>query len=122
MKSIYINQVGFTKTAPKKAVLNFPAERFEIRTADGECVFSGNVSEFGKDKISGEETFVADFSEFQGEGRFTVNAQDAASVSFEIKDSIYDGLMKDVCKCFYYLRCGDALSKEFAGDYYHKPC
>ena len=122
MKSIYINQVGFTKTAPKKAVLNFPAERFEIKTISGECVFSGNVTEFGKDKISGEETFVADFSEFQSEGRFTVNAGDAASVSFEIKDSIYAGLMKDVCKCFYYLRCGDALSKEFAGDYYHKPC
>jgi endoglucanase len=30
--------------------------------------------------------------------------------------------MKDVLKCFYYLRCGDALTKEYAGDYYHKPC
>ena len=53
MKSIYINQVGFTKTAPKKAVLNFPAERFELKTISGECVFSGNVTEFGNDKISG---------------------------------------------------------------------
>ncbi|MBE5824045.1 MAG: glycoside hydrolase [Butyrivibrio sp.] len=122
MKSIYINQVGFTKNSPKKAVLGFPAERFEVRTAGGECVFSGNVKEFGKDNISGEETFVADFSEFQGEGKFTVNAGDASSLSFDIKEDIYDGLMKDICKCFYYLRCGDALTKEYAGDYYHEPC
>ena len=30
--------------------------------------------------------------------------------------------LKDICKCFYFLRCGDALTKEYAGVYYHKPC
>ncbi|RKM62056.1 glycoside hydrolase [Butyrivibrio sp. CB08] len=122
MKQIYLNQVGFTKTGSKKAVLNFPAERFELVSTGGETVYSGNVTEFGRDKISGEETFVADFSQFSDEGSFAVRAGDTSSATFKISDDVYGTLFKDLLKCFYYLRCGDALSKEFAGEFYHEPC
>ncbi len=122
MKHIYINQVGFTKDSTKKAVLNFEAEEFEVKNKAGEKLFSGKVTKFGTDKISGEETFIADFSDFKEEGSFVVCAGDIASAGFTISDAVYHKLMKDVLKCFYYLRCGDALTKEYAGDYYHKPC
>ncbi len=122
MNKIFVNQVGFFKEAPKKAILNFDAPEFEIVDQDGNKVFSGETNHFGTDEISCEDAFVADFSSFAGAGKYRVVAGGESSALFEISDNAYDKLMKDICKCFYYLRCGDALDKQYAGDYYHKPC
>lgn len=122
MDKIYLNQVGYFSESEKRAVLNFKADDFEIENADGNCVFKGKVSHFGTDDISGEDTYVAKFSDFKTEGTYRIKAQDGISAAFTISDKPYAKLMKDICKCFYYLRCADALDKEFAGEYYHKPC
>ncbi len=122
MRRIFTNQVGFFPGSPKKAVLDFPCEEFDVRTVDGKIVYTGNVTHFGSDEVSGEDTYVADFSDFTEEGEFRVLAGDAESLPFVIGPNAYDSLMRDVCKCYYYLRCGDALSKDYAGDYYHEPC
>ena len=122
MNRIFTNQVGFFPGSPKKAVLDFPCEEFDVRTVDGKIVYTGNVTHFGSDEVSGEDTYVADFSDFTEEGKFRVLAGEAESSPFVIGPNAYDSLMRDVCKCYYYLRCGDALSKDYAGDYYHEPC
>ena len=122
MKKVFVNQVGFLSSAPKKAVLNFAASEFEVIDENGKKVFGGEVEHFGTDEISGEDTYVADFSVLTEKGKYKVVADGNESVSFEVSDNVYDKLMKDICKCFYYLRCGDALTKEFAGEYYHEPC
>ncbi len=122
MSRIFTNQVGFFSGSPKKAVLDFPCEEFDVRTVDGKIVYTGNVTHFGSDEVSGEDTYVADFSDFTEEGKFRVLAGEAESSPFVIGPNAYDSLMRDVCKCYYYLRCGDALSKDYAGDYYHEPC
>lgn len=122
MKKVFVNQVGFLSRAPKKAVLNFAASEFEVIDENGKKVFGGEVEHFGTDEISGEDTYVADFSVLTEKGKYKVVADGNESVSFEVSDNVYDKLMKDICKCFYYLRCGDALTKEFAGEYYHEPC
>ena len=122
MAKVLLNQVGFTKNSAKKAVLDFEATDFQIKNDKGESVYSGKVQHFGTDEISGEDVSVADFSELTKEGTYKLFSGDAESVTFAIGDNVYDKLMKDICKCFYFLRCGDALTKEYAGDYYHKPC
>ena len=122
MKEIYNNQVGFLPGDSKKAILNFKADNFDITDLNGNVVFSGSTCHFGTDEISGEDTYIADFSDFSAPGKYMVSADGTVGTYFEISNNIYDSLMKDVCKCFYYLRCGDALSKEFAGEYYHEPC
>ena len=122
MKKVFVDQVGFLPESSKKAVLNFEASDFEIVSENGNAVFSGKVKHFGSDEISGEDTYVADFSDFKDEGRFTLVAGGNKSTTFEISSKAFDKLMKDICKCFYFLRCGDALTKEFAGEYYHEPC
>ena len=122
MKKVLIDQVGFLPESAKKAVLTFETSEFEVISDQGESVFKGNVTHFGKDEISGEDTYVADFSELKENGRYKVLAGGEESLTFEISDRVYDKLMKDICKCFYFLRCGDALDKEHAGVYYHKPC
>ena len=122
MKTVYVNQVGYLISSAKKAVLNFDAPSFDVIDEKENVVYSGKVTHFGTDEISGEDTYVADFSDFNKAGRYKVAADGVKSVSFEVADSAYNKLMKDLCKCFYYLRCGDALDKKYAGEYYHGPC
>ncbi|MCR4758412.1 MAG: glycoside hydrolase family 9 protein [Butyrivibrio sp.] len=122
MAKVLLNQVGFTKNSAKKAVLDFEAPDFQIKNDKGESVYSGKVQHFGTDEISGEDVSVADFSDFNTAGTYKLFSGNAESVTFSIGDKVYDKLMKDICKCFYFLRCGDALTKEYAGEYYHKPC
>ncbi|MBE5843227.1 MAG: hypothetical protein E7302_03470 [Butyrivibrio sp.] len=122
MGKIYTNQVGFLPTGEKMAILSFDSPEFKLVDDSQQTVFEGKTSHFGRDDISGEDTYVADFSSFAGQGRFKVIAGDTESVSFDISNKAYDKLMKDICKCFYYLRCGHGLSKEYAGKFYHEPC
>lgn len=122
MGRIFMNQVGFTPDSSKKAVLDFGGSEFNIKDLNDKTVYEGKVSHFGTDEISGEDVSVADFSDFKEKGKYYVTSGDVRSTSFEIGEDVYDGLMKDICKCFYFLRCGDALSKEYAGQYYHEPC
>ncbi|MBE5861079.1 MAG: hypothetical protein E7301_13300 [Butyrivibrio sp.] len=122
MGKIYLNQVGFTPDSTKKAVFNFEGDDYKVVNSNGECVYTGKAVHFGKDDISGEDVSVADFSDLKENGKYNVISKDAKSASFSIGENVYEKLMKDICKCFYYLRCGDALTEEFAGKYYHKPC
>ncbi|MBP5151361.1 MAG: glycoside hydrolase family 9 protein [Lachnospiraceae bacterium] len=122
MNKIFIDQVGFLPKEAKKAVLNFSASDFDVTDEGGKSVYHGKVGHFGTDEISGEDTFVADFSELNVPGRYSVVAEGVSSAHFNIAGDVYDKLMKDICKCFYFLRCGDALDPEYAGVYYHKPC
>lgn len=122
MNKIFINQVGFFESDKKKAVLNFAAPSFQIVDEKGSFVYTGETTHFGEDEISGEDTYIADFSDFKTSGKYKVVSKDASSSYFEINENVYDKLMKDICKCFYFLRCGDALDEKYAGVYYHKPC
>ena len=122
MARIFMNQVGFRPDSSKKAVLDFAGSDFSVKDENGKDVYTGKVSHFGTDEISGEDTYVADFSDFKENGTFSIASGDAVSTHFSIGNNVYDKLMKDICKCFYFLRCGDALTKEFAGEYYHEPC
>lgn len=122
MARIFTNQVGFTPDSSKKAVLDFGGTDFQVLNENGESVYTGKAQHFGTDEISGEDVSVADFSDFKETGTFSISSDGASSAHFSISNNAYDNLMKDICKCFYFLRCGDALSKEYAGDYYHAPC
>lgn len=122
MGRIFVDQVGYLTVSPKKAVLDFETAEFSVKDSAGNCVYTGKAAHFGKDDISGEDVSVADFSGLTEPGTYRVYAGDVCSASFSVGDDVFDGLMKDICKCFYYLRCGDALTVEYAGEYFHRPC
>lgn len=122
MESIFVNQVGYINSAKKKAVVNFDAKSFSVCSKDGKEVLTKSLKHFGKDDISGEDVYVADFSEINIEGTYFIKAGKAKSTCFEIGATCYDKLMKDLCKCFYFLRCGTGLDEKYAGVYKHEPC
>ena len=122
MNKVFLNEVGFLPGSAKKAVLNFPAEEFKVVDECENTVFEGKAVHFGTDEISGEDTYVADFSSLEKEGSYRLVAGDEKSVTFAIGGDAFDKVKKDICKCFYFLRCGDALDKKHAGAYYHPAC
>lgn len=122
MNSIWVNQVGYLPDSRKRAILNYDASEYQVIDEKGQVVYSGKPVHFGTDDISGEDIYVAEFDDLKPEGTYRVCADGASSVSFVISPDVYDGLLKDLMKCFYYLRCGDALDPKYAGEYYHKPC
>ena len=122
MKKVFMDQVGFLPSSEKKAVLNFDAPEFKVVDEGGNAVYEGKTVHFGTDEISGEDTYVADFSALTEGGRYKVVAGDVEGVSFAVGNDVFDKLKKDILKCYYYLRCGAALDKEHAGVYYHEPC
>ena len=122
MSRVLMNQTGFLTGSKKKAVFDFEVSDFRVIDEKNNTVYEGNAPHFGTDEISGEDTYVADFSELTKEGRYRVVAGNVTGPLFVIGDKAYDKLKKDICKCFYFLRCGDALDKKHAGVYYHEPC
>lgn len=122
MKAVYVNQTGFLHKASKVAVLNFDAKEFCVKSGDGREESKKTVNHFGTDDISGEDTFTADFSELEKPGKYYIEADGVKSVTFEISDNCYEKLMKDLCKCYYFLRCGTGLDEKYAGVYKHGRC
>lgn len=122
MNSIWVDQVGYLPEGNKRAILNFASDDFEVIAEDGKTVFTGKTKHFGTDDISGADVYTAEFDDLRAEGKYRIKAGGASSVSFTVSRDVYGGLLKDLLKCFYYLRCGDALDPEYAGQYYHAPC
>lgn len=119
---IFVDQAGYMPDDEKIAVLPFSCESFEVKNVNGETVFSGKTDYFGPDKSSGDEIWKADLSDLKDSGRFTVSAGGKSSAEFAVGEGVYDNVLHDTAKAFYYLRCGCGLDKRYAGLYSHGPC
>lgn len=120
---IYVNQLGYGLDGEKRAVLSFRAERFQVADEEGKVWYEGETRHFGHDRASGDDVTVADFSDFRREGRYrVVAAGQEASPFFQIGDGVYDPLLADLMRAYYYLRCGCELKAEHAGKFTHKAC
>lgn len=86
----------------------------------GEAVFSGQlsmVSEFDVNN-SGEQILCADFSDFRAEGSYNLRADGIDdSPSFEISESVYDELLKNTIRYYYYQRANEEITSEYGGKY-----
>lgn len=120
--SIFINQVGYMTDRNKVAVITFPCETFDIRKPDGETVYSGAVKYHGFDEASGDEVYIADFSDFNENGSFYIAVDDKRSCDFNIGTNAYSETMDKLLKSYYYLRCGCGLEPRYAGKFTHAPC
>ena len=122
MKTIYVNQVGYKSNKEKKAYLNFEGKSVSLVDETGKTVYEGVANKCIKDDISGEEISVFDFSDVTKAGKYKVASDGVESVSFQVSEKVNDKLLKDLCKCYYYLRCGVDLEEKYAGPYVHGKC
>lgn len=118
---IYVNQAGYRPDSAKVAAMPFECGEFEI--TDGEnTVFRGKAENRGFDVNSGENLWIADFSEFRNCGKYRINVNEKKSAEFIISDNVYNPVLTDLLRAFYYLRCGSGLDEKNAGVYKHGPC
>ncbi|WP_270166748.1 glycoside hydrolase family 9 protein [Paenibacillus sp. SYP-B4298] len=129
--AIKVNQVGFRNDAEKYAyVSGFEDELtadvgtpFQVRRAsDDTVVYSGQlVLVKNYDMDSGERVLKAVFTDLQDSGEYymTVSAPGIeGSPRFTIEDEVYQSLLVDASRYYYYQRSGTALLPQYAPDFY----
>lgn len=122
---IEINQLGYSTQARKIAIFRGEdlSRNFEvIDPASGETVFTGEIK---KKSVRGSQEifYYGLFSELTEPGTYCIKTDVIGySYPFEIKEDIYDGLLNDALKQYYYNRCGISLAGNFAGDYARNAC
>lgn len=119
---IMVNQAGYNPERKKMAYLPFEAKSFQVKNMDGEVCFSGETLHFGQDTSSGDDVYVADFSNLAIPGNYVVCSGEKSSAPFEISEQVYNKVFFDLMKAFYFLRCGLELEEKYAGEYVHKAC
>ena len=131
---IKVNQLGFLPNSEKYAFVTgfqdeLPAASgsvFEVRrVSDNKVCYSGTLSLVTDlDSLdSGERIFKADFSNLTTEGEYYVavsSITNEKSAVFNISKNLYDSLLVDSSRYFYYHRTGDDLVSPCAGDFARK--
>lgn len=124
LRTISVNQIGYLLQGEKLAAFTGPEHDFKVVDMDsGTVVFEGKTSPAKYDEVSGVSVHTGDFSEVRTEGRYRIEQGDGtSSVSFMISEKPYHDLQQGLLKAFYYYRCGEELTEEYAGDWKHKAC
>jgi hypothetical protein len=126
--ALRVNQVGYLPLGEKYAyVADFPealaadaGTRFEVRRASDDSVaFAGHLALVDAHEafVSGEKVLKADFTPLVLPGRYylTVAAPDVGpSPSFEIGWRVYQPVLRDAQRYFFYQRQGIAIEEPFA--------
>lgn len=133
---IYVNQVGYEKNGKKTAVVTKPGiyslvrldeealaadEKQETKRSTAGLALELEAVPYGQDPLSGEELYCLDFSEWNKNGRYMIEADDK-SCRFTIGEAVYQPLENALLKSFYYQRCGCMLEEAHAGVYRHASC
>lgn len=116
--AIRINQLGYYPESNKMAIVVFPgAASFEVvDVADGEVVFSGNLSAPVYWRDAGDTLRRADFSSLTQAGTYKVRIPGfGESHPFEISETVLRRAAYASLKSFYYQRCSYVLTASYAG-------
>ncbi|MFO8001928.1 MAG: glycoside hydrolase family 9 protein, partial [Marinilabilia sp.] len=108
---IRINQLGYLPNTPKVAVFigdtSVDFDTFEVmRATDDEVVHSGAVRDEDGSVWGMAEAFRLDFSKFQDEGRYYIQAGEHRSPEFRIGADVYDGTADFLLNYMRQQRCG----------------
>ena len=108
---ILTNQVGYFPDRAKRATMLCDGKKsvsFEIIDESGKSVYSGTSTPFGHDKDSDDDVHILDFSDFNEEGTFHLEADNGA-VSRDITiggSDVYSSMLYDSLNYFYQNRSG----------------
>ncbi len=127
---IKVNQLGYNLLADKYALVSGYADELEAvdgtpfevkRAGTGSVVYRGKLRlAVDDDTQSGERIFKADFSPLIRPGAYYLSVEApgvADSLSFRIGSAVYQPLVVEAARYFYYQRQGIALDAAHAGAY-----
>lgn len=121
---IFVNQAGYKPESIKRAVIKEKASHFSLINADTRVtVYKGQCTHFGLDTNSEDDVYIADFSDFKDCDTYClVTDTNVSSLPFQISDTVFDNVLHDTIKAFYFLRCGMDLEEKYAGKFGHSAC
>ena len=130
---IKVNQTGYELNHNKYALVScFPGAfalsantEFYVINDRGERKFSGKLQQLSRtaDASSGEIVYRADFSALNEPGTYYIsitNPRINDSLKFNIARNVYNGLLADTLKYFYFQRQGIDLEQRYAGVFARK--
>lgn len=132
-KYIVTDQFGYLPDGPKVAVIRDPVTGFDasesftpgttyaVVNSQGQQVFTGSPqvwSAGAEDVSSGDKAWWFDFSSVTTPGQYYVLdvANNVKSYSFQINGGIYNEILKQAVRTFFYQRAGCAKPANFAGE------
>ena len=137
---IKIDQFGYRPSAEKVAVISnhvtgfnagdsfTPGSTYEVKNvSDGQTVFTATISAWNngnEDGLSGDQVWWFDFSSVTTAGTYYIfdPTNNVGSYEFEINDAVYDEVLKQAVRSFYYQRCGSAKTTTHGGDWHDVAC
>jgi endoglucanase len=120
LNDIRLNQVGFLPNSQKiAAVVNTQCDSFEVLSSNPDSiVFKGKFLPPAYYGSSGEDVRIADFTLLNKTGEFVLVVNDLGkSVSFTVKEDIFNDLSKATLKSYYYNRASTPILVQYAGEY-----
>lgn len=122
---IEIDQLGYLPEQKKMAIFRGDnlSGTFNVVSADTlDVVYSGKIE---TKAVSGNDESYSYglFTEYEIPGEYYIQTDVIGySYKFTISDEIYDGLLSNALKQFYYNRCGYSLASEYAGENARNAC
>lgn len=115
---ILTDQVGYFSERAKRATMlctDKDAVDVELIDESGKSVWEGKSKYFGFDEDSGDTVHTVDFTDFDGKGKFHLEASNGAkSREFAVGDEeIWSGLVYDSLNYFYQNRSGIEIKSEY---------
>lgn len=123
--SIRFNQVGYRPSDVKKVVFAGDDEikAFSVYKESGEKVFEAGVSSKAYYKAGDENICVGDFSALNEKGvYYLMDSNGNKTETFRIAEDVYEEAKNLSLKMFRIHRCGCEVTKEEAGEFFHKSC
>ncbi|MDJ0734028.1 MAG: glycoside hydrolase family 9 protein [Nostocaceae cyanobacterium] len=139
-EQIIIDQFGWRPQAVKVAIFANPIKgqnsqikyqpgsQFEVRRQDNnQTVYTGAIKAWKNgvmDESSGDKVWWGDFTGLKTEGSYYIydRANNLRSFTFDIRNDIYNQVLKAAVRTFYYQRCGTNIPRKYGGNWNHQAC
>ena len=118
-QTIVLNQVGYKPNSNKLAFITSDTEAKTFQIKDiltNEVVYKGEISAPKYWKYSGTNVSIADFSNFQKPGKYSIVVGNSFK-SININNSIYNSLGTKSLDSYYLARASENISEKYAGVY-----
>ncbi len=142
-EQVIVDQFGWRAGSKKVAILAKPitgqnsgaaftlpanGAAFEVRRAlDNSTAYAGTVTSYNAGATnaqSGDQVCWADFTSFATPGKYYIYdpTNNVQSYNFDIRDDIFNNILKTAGKFFYYQRCGINIDAGHGGNWNHTAC
>jgi len=125
-QKIVLNQIGYKPEDKKKVVFRTETNDRNFRvvsTKTNEVVYQGDIYGRTYNETAGEINSFGDLSSLKTPGTYRIETDSfGSSYQFTIAEDVYKNLFKDAMRFFYFQRCGQELTQDFAGTWAHPAC